>query len=427
MPGSGDATGDATGLALPVDPAALLEMGPDWLTRAFRAFGAIDADATVTAILAHEPCHAGNSGEKLRLKVALSDGREVGLFAKFSRCLADPFRDRRRRELEAEVRLARLSRHPAFPVRVAEAWFADCEAASGTGLLVCEEIEFGRQGVLPCRTKCMDHELPEFGLEYYRATLAACARLAGACQSGALSPDLEALFPYDRAVAEADIPVPWDAAQIVTKAAALVAMIAAAPRLFPPAVSDPAFLARLAPELALFARNEARIRCFLHADPAFVALAHWNTNLDNAWFWRDAAGDLQCGLLDWGMVRVMNIAWGIWGGLSAADPRLWQAHGDALLVHFASEYHKAGGPLIDAQVLRLHLDLSVALLGMALMIDLPALVAARLPAALEAGGPGDPVIAGDQVVRGFLHVTGNFLDLWARHDFAASLKRALAE
>lgn len=419
------ARGDATGLALPVDPAALLAAGPEWLTSAFRAFGALDEGLCVVAITAHEPCLAGNSGEKLRLRIRLSDGREEALFAKFSRCLADPFRDRRRHELEAEVRLARLSRHPAFPVTVAHAWFADFEAASGTGLLVSSAIAFGEGGVLPLRAKCMDHELPGHGLDHYRATLSALARLAAAYRSGALSPEVEALFPYERAAAEADIPVSCDAHALQEKALAMRAFIIGAPRLFPASVRDPAYLDRMAADVALFAAHEGEIRAFLHADPAFVALAHWNTNLDNAWFWRDDAGALHCGLLDWGMVRVMNLAWGIWGGLSAADPELWDTHGDALLAHFAREYRAHGGPALDPEALRLHLDLSVFLLGMALMMDLPALVAARLPEAARASGPHDPLFARDQVVHGFLHVTANFLNLWARHDFAASVRKAI--
>ena len=48
-------------------------------------------------------------------------------------------------------------------------------------------------------------------------------------------------------------------------------------------------LARLERDAARFLRHEAEVRRFLHADPRFVALSHWNTNIDNAWFWPNRA------------------------------------------------------------------------------------------------------------------------------------------
>ena len=422
---SAPVAGDATALALPATPQDLIALGPDWLTDAFRAFGSLDEDNAVTAIAASADCHAGNSGDKLRLTLDYArPGPERDLFVKFSRCPADPFRDRRRMELEAEVRLAQLSRHPAFPVAVAPAWFADFHHESGTGLLISSTIRFGEDGILPERIKCHDHELPDV-LDHYRATLSALARLAGAYRAGTLSPLAERLFPYDQAQAQADIPITLDAGALGEKIAALRAFIAAAPQLFPPRVSDPRFLARMEGDALRFLSREMEIRRFLQADAAYVALAHWNTNLDNAWFWRDAAGALHCGLLDWGMVRVMNVAWGIWGGLSVAEPAFWDAEGDGLLTHFASEYRAHGGPAINFERLALHLDLSLIILGLGLMMDLPALVASRMPEAIKATSLRDPMLEADKVVQGFCHCTANFLNLWARRDFAASLNKAL--
>src|SRR5690606_15866571 len=110
---------------------------------------------------------------------------------------------------------------------------------------------------------------------------------------------------------------------------------ARSPQLFPPSVTAPDFGARLERDALAFLGHEKEVRRFLHADPRFVALTHWNSNIDNAWFWRDEAGVLRCGLLDWGMVRQMNLAYGLWGGLSAADRAMLEAHLDHLLAGFA--------------------------------------------------------------------------------------------
>jgi hypothetical protein len=419
--------GDGTGISIPTHPDALGAAGADFLTQAFHAFGSLAADNAVRSIIAIEPCHAGNSGQKLFLTVEYERADPAlhsRLFVKLSRDFADSFRDRRKYELEAEVRLAALSRLPDFPVHVAKPYFADFDHGSGSGMLVTQRITFGRNGIEPLREKCMDHLLAN-ALDHYRATISALAALAGAQHAGKLSPELERLFPYDRAEAEADLPIAWNEAQMRAKVAAMGALIAGSPQLFPPAVRAPGFVKRLDHDALAFLRHERDVRRFLQADPRFIALTHWNTNIDNAWFWRSADGALQCGLLDWGMVRQMNIAYGLWGGLSAADGTMLHAHLDALLALFAREFAAHGGPELPLDLLGLHFDLSLAMLGLALMMDLPGLIADRLPGALEATGPHDPIIERDSVVRGFLHVSTNFLALWARRNFGASLERML--
>lgn len=421
------AKGNDTGLLLPAAPDELAQFGPEWLTAAFRAFGVIGEDNAVAAILRCEPAGGGNSGQKALIDIAWQHSDpalDTALFVKFSRDFADPFRDRRKHELEAEVRLARLSRHPAFPVAVAKAWFADFENASGTGLLVTSRIAFGEGRVEPHRRKCRDFELAD-PLPYYRATVTSLARLAAAHHTGQLSPELDRLFPYDAAKAAADMPFPWDAESLECAIGRMADLVARAPQLFPPAIADPAFIDRFARDVrTVLARNDD-LRAFLHADPRLIALAHWNTNLDNAWFERQADGSLKAGLLDWGMVRVMNAGYGLWGGLCAAEPEMLTGHLGALLALYADELASLGGPELDAETLGAHFDLSLALLGTALLLDVPALLLARMPQVVNASCPRDPALAGDGVVEGFLKVFGNFLALWQHRSIGRSLERAL--
>lgn len=419
--------GDTTGLDIPAHPEAMRERGVRFLTDAFRAYGSLGPDNSVTRITHFEAFAGGNSGQKVIFSVEYA--REdhdlpTDLFAKFSRDFTDVFRDRRKFELEAETRLASLSRLPDFPVSVARPCFADFHHASGTGLLITERIAFGRNGIEPLHRKCMDHELAD-PLEYYEATVTALARLAAAHESGRLSPQLEELFPYDAETAAADLPIPWSETELREKVAAFGQFACDFPRLLPASIATPQFVGRLERDAVRFLRHEARIKHFLHADPDFIALCHWNTNIDNAWFWRDSAGKLQCGLLDWGMVRQMNLGYGLWGGLSAATGTMLDAHLDALLALFIVELHRGGGPKLTEGALKLHFDLSVAALCLGLMMDAPALVRSRLPEAAEASGPLDPIVRQDTVVQGFLHVFTNALNLWERRDFGASLSKVL--
>jgi hypothetical protein len=65
------------------------------------------------------------------------------------------------------------------------------------------------------------------------------------------------------------------------------------------------------------------------------------------------------------------------------------------------------------------------MLGLALLIDLPALALSRLPDIVDAAGPLDPILFKDEVVRGFLHVFTAFLNVWRHHDIGASIDQVL--
>ncbi|MDE2403695.1 MAG: hypothetical protein KGM17_03135 [Sphingomonadales bacterium] len=419
----GFVTGDATGLAIPADAAGLRAAGPEWLTRAGRAFGALAPDNAVVAMRDFAAVAEGNSGHKARFAVdyARDDGLPRTLFVKFSRDFGDAFRDRRRFELEPEIRLATLSRHPAFPVAVPRAFFGDFARASGTGLLITEAIAFGQGAIEPLRAKCMDHELAD-PLPYYQALLEAQGRLAGTFLSGRLSPQAERLFPFDRATAEADLPIAQDADGVRAAVARLRDFARECPALLPRTVGSEGFLGRFERDALGFVAHQREIRRFLYADRELVGLAHWNTHIDNAWFWRDVGG-LRCGLLDWGMVRQMNLAIPVWGCISGAPHELLLSRLDALLAGYAAAIAAAGGPTIAMDRLETHLAGAVMLMMLSMMLDLAALIRARVPDVALARGPLDPILRRDPVATGFLHVATGALLLWEARDFGARLQR----
>jgi hypothetical protein len=350
-------------------------------------------------------------------------GLHTDLFVKFSRDFTDGFRDRRRYELEAEVRLAALSRVPNFPIDVPAAYFADFNRESGTGLLITQRIAFGVGRIEPIRPKCRDHELAD-PFAYYRAIITTLARLAAAHKSGRLASHVSEHFPFDPAVAAAEDPIPWDESQLRESITRYGAFAVRCPQLLPAHVTTPAFLEGLERDAVRFLHHEREVKQFLHSNGDFIALCHYNANIDNAWFWRDEIGVLRCGLLDWGRVRQMNVAYALWGCLCAADLEIWTRL-DELLTLFADELYACGGPRLEVAELRLHVHCYAATMGLATLIQAPALVASRLPEALTASGPLDPVFAKDEVVRGFLHVFTSFLHLWKIGNFGASLDLVL--
>src|SRR5260370_4682705 len=102
--------------------------------------------------------------------------------------------------------------------------------------------------------------------------------------------------------------------------------------------------AKLAVQSPLFASNELSISEFLRQKPQLIALCHWNAHVDNAWFWRNGRGELECGLLDWGHVSQMNVAMALGGCLTGAEPDLLVTHLEPLLALFAAEFSDCEAP-----------------------------------------------------------------------------------
>ena len=421
-------TGDATGMVIPAHLDALMAAGAPFLTQAFQRFGALAHDNAVTRIAAVEPCSGGSTGQKFFLTLDYArpeSGLERTLFLKFSRDFDDDRRDWQRTEMAGEARFVALSRQSGFPIRVPAGYFADYHADSGTGVVITECVAYGQGAIEPHRRKCLDWQTMADPLPYYRATVTALARLAGAHKSGALASDIEARFPWDAVTGSADL-IAYSAAELDAELDRCAAFGRDCPRLMPPEVRDPAFLARLRNEAHLIRENEAKIRAFLVADPAMIALNHWNSHIDNCWFWRDDAG-LHCGLIDWGRVGQITFGSALWGGLSAAHHDIWDHHLDSLLALFLDEYAAHGGPRLALADLKRHLALHMAAMGVARVLAFPEIIRFRLPECTEAEGARDPMFWPDAAdpARNCLSVYTVFLKHWQREDFGGLVRELI--
>jgi hypothetical protein len=417
--------GDGLGLPIPANAEALREGGADWLTRALHAIGSLAPHNRVAAITRCDEFLGGGSGSKALLSVAYKIPDESlpnDLFVKFSRNFADPAMDRSRYLMAPEIRFAALSRTPGFPVAVPACLFADFEAASGTGLLVTERIGFGQNGIERQYGKCLDHEMP-LPLEHYRALIRALARLAGSHKGGQLPAGVADEFPFSMKAALAADRLPYTDQQRLNRVSRYAAFAAELPQLLPGSIRTEAFLARFGEGFELFHAREDAIKRFLHAQPDFIALCHWNANSDNAWYWRDGSGELQCGLLDWGGVGQMHVAMTLWGCLSSAEQWLWRDHLDELLELFAAEYASAGGPLLDLAELKTHLVLYVAMMGLCWLLDAPPRIRREVPGIANASGPFDQCILASETARVQLQMITNFLMLWEAEDATGLMAR----
>jgi hypothetical protein len=421
-------TGDQFGLAFPADPVSLRSGGPQFLTDAFRAAGVLGDNNSVTRITEFREVAGGSTGRTVALALEYdkaAPGLHTDLFVKFSRNLDNPIRDRGKTQMEPEVRFAALSRVPGFPIAVPHVQFGDYHRRSGTGILITERITHGDKGIERHYHKCLDYELPE-PLDHYRALLTALARLAGTHRSGRLPAGLTSQFPLDAQAATVGDRAPLSTDKLERRLRQLAEFVGTHRGLLPANVDSPEFLACLREDVPRIAHHEQTITRQLAVDSDYVALCHWNANIDNAWFWRDAGDVLHCGLMDWGCVSQMNMGMAVWGAMSGAEADMWNRHLDELLHLFVVEVHRYGGPDLDPDRLRRHTLLYAAVMGVAWLLDVPALIRKRFGAD-PPGSRGDPRIKDDESVRAPLQMLSNLLNLWERYRLGDLLDAALAE
>lgn len=417
---------DGLGLPMPAHPEALRAGGAAFLTAAFRASGVLSSDNAVVGITRCDDCAGGSTGRKLWLSVEYArpePGLHADLFVKFSRDFDDPIRDRAKMQMASEVRFAQLSRTPGFPIAVPACVFAGWHADSGTGLLITHCVAFGRDGIEPHREKCRDTELPD-ALGHYQALLAAVARLAGAHRGGRLPADVSAQFPFSFEAAAVGVRAPYTAQQLVHRVHRFASFAVAHAPLLPANLRAPSFHARLLDEVPRVAAQADAIRAELSGWDDAIALCHWNANVDNAWFWRDADDRLACGLMDWGCVGQMNVAMALWGAMSGAEIALWDAHLDTLLARFVEEFHRSGGAVLDVPKLRRHLLLYAALMGTTWLLDAPAYLGSLVPDLATVRDRFDPRIRGREAARTQLQMLTVFLNLWDTRGIGALLAQS---
>jgi hypothetical protein len=408
--------GDHLGLKIPAHVDALRGEAAAFLTRAFHASGVLADNNSVCAVTRLEECRGGSTGRKFHLVVQYAKASadlHTELFIKFSRDFDDRIRDQAKSQLEPEVRLALLSRSPGFPIVVPVCYFADYNAVSGTGMLITQSIAFGKHGLEPMYEKCLDYTMPE-PLAHYQAIFRNLGKLAGTHKSGHIEDSVAKHFPYVAADQSLNHPIRYSLEQLQRRVEKLSDFATNYPKLLPANITSPAFIAQLSREIPVFLQQESAIKQYLQSQPDYIALIHWNANIDNAWFWRDEAGQLQCGLLDWGSVNQMNIGLALWGALSAAETSMWNDHLDMLLALFTAEFGNAGGPGLNIEELKRQMFLAAAMMSLSWLMDAPAMIKKQIPGLAEGADRFDPAIKANETARTQLLMLTNFLNLWQR-------------
>ena len=269
-----------------------------------------------------------------------------------------------------------------LPVRIPKFYFGDICRASTNYVLITECIPYtpgppaaatgdeaaaqaaAQAGaILPKCGKYQDHRLPN-SADYYFALLRSMARIAAAEKRGALG-EHRAVFAGSSgtlgrsAGGTSRVPVDSPARRESRRQASggmldiLVDFITnVATGLFPPELRDPAFLRRFKAQCVECSAFFAHAAHYVARQPDYAAFTHVNLQIDNGFFWRDEAGALHAGLLDWYNCGVAPFAQVFQGCLSGAEPSVLAAHEDGLMRCFVDEYVREGGPQISWEELR---------------------------------------------------------------------------
>ncbi|MET0657759.1 MAG: hypothetical protein ABW110_06330, partial [Steroidobacteraceae bacterium] len=246
--------------------------------------------------------------------------------------------------------------------------------------------------------------------------------LAGFHKAGKLGEEADQQFPFDPKKIDVGSRIPYTPEQLQGKLKKLQSFAAAHPQLFPQDIGSKEFLERFAREAPLVLEHEIEIRSYLNERSDYIALCHWNCNLDNAWFWVDERGQLQAGMLDWGSVGQMNVAQSFYGMTCAAETAFLNAHRRELMQLFVDEYHRNGGPAIDFEEFTFLVKLSIAVLGIAWILDAPSLVEAQIPDVHTVKDRFDPKLRNDFLARAQLQLLVVMLNEWLQDDIGGALR-----
>lgn len=351
-----EAPGDHSGLTFPVTLEALWKAGPEFLTRAFRSSGRLDDDNAVTEIVSldRHVLKGASDNALLTVRYAKPDpGLHTDLFVKL------PPDDVERKFHVAgmaygEILIARRSSEGILPVPVADCYFADYCSSTTNYMLVTERIAFGQGGIEPAWKKGRDQEVPEIEA-HYRVLAQSLARLVAAHKTGAMGYDLEEDFPFPRA--KRDFPPIPDAAEKIDRLIDFISRIA--PQLFPAEATTGQFLNGWRDDLFFGLEHKDTVIDYLHADVDYTGLCHPNLNVDNAWYWRDAAGNLQVGFLDLGGFGQMSIAQALSSMLMMPDPDRYLALEKCVIADFLRELERNGARPLDPDEVTLQYKASV--------------------------------------------------------------------
>lgn len=374
------------------------EFGAEWLTKAFHAAGTLPADNRVVNLVRAEPLPtsgfdaAGGAAMKMFLTVEYEKPDpelHTELFCKYPYSMEEfpvarrelsGYGDADGPEIAVQMSLTHL-----FPFRTAKFYFGEVCRETTNFILISETIPFSKRGrvengkvvehidyepyrILPVPGKYQDFLLSD-PAEYYCSLFRTMGQMAAWDKQGRYDDYFGPAHVYTEAEyvkATADQRKTLTGQQMEGQRQAMGKVVDTAidymRNVIPNMVSQEMLagnhMERVKNELLdIFPHFTAMSGRYQLNNPDYMAAMHVNLQADNAFFWRDEYGKLDCGVIDWGGFARAPFCMLFLGCLSGADPEIMIGHEESIIRCFRDEYHRCGGPKLPLEdlLLRYHL------------------------------------------------------------------------
>ncbi|CAK0809810.1 unnamed protein product [Prorocentrum cordatum] len=130
---------------------------------------------------------------------------------------------------------------------------------------------------------------------------------------------------------------------------------------FPKEFMTTAYLDRFFSEAREMGQYVAEMSFWDQMHPELWMLCHPNAQLDNAFYWKNAAGDIRCGLIDFGMTQYNSMTSCIGNGWMGAEYDMLDEHEEGLVKCFIDCYHTETGVRFDYDDFYMHVKLTQAI------------------------------------------------------------------
>jgi len=383
------APGMLYGFEFPWSEELLVQFGPEWLTKAFHTCGSISKQNIVTKITINDfKITAGNNSGKFLFEVEYaypSPDLHTKLFAKCPFAMTPATQSDRfsssvyKQPMDLyEINAYRVL-EASFPMKTPKYYYGDISNETSNFILITERVLFmeldgpGKRTLMPYEIegpydKCKDFQLCGRDKEYYSLMLQVSAQIAAGHKTGKFGSDdlLRGTIgiPATDVTPEAWGCNPWAStglppADLERKLEAAYKFVSeTACVLYPEYVTEKRFHHKFMDTMMKRAAYHAEIDYWKHSHPDYVALGHVNLNVDNAYFWRDAGGKLDCGVYDWGGFGSSCLGHKIYWMFNCSDFEQFSANLSEYLDVFIQTYRENGGPAIDKKVLEMHVLLT---------------------------------------------------------------------
>eukprot|EP00933_Yihiella_yeosuensis_P080568 TRINITY_DN94018_c0_g1_i1.p1 TRINITY_DN94018_c0_g1~~TRINITY_DN94018_c0_g1_i1.p1 ORF type:complete len:403 (-),score=65.02 TRINITY_DN94018_c0_g1_i1:204-1349(-) len=286
-----------------------------------------------------------------------------------------------------------------FPFKIPKYYFADICRKNTNYILITEKVLFGGSGeylegkakkefkpyeILPVAEKFMDFTLePRMKYEMYYCIMRAQARLAAWDLLGRFDEVPHefrgfAMHPPVLGTFEWPVKMKEKMRQMKSKSSEHMATIICdflspgqAGRCYSPESEDGAFVKELKTCISDAGAWADAIGIYPSMFPQMVAMQHQNLQSDNAYFWRNAHDEMDCGIIDWGGCAPAKLTAALLGSLTSAEGEVLHMHEEGFIRCFRDEFYKESGIWLDLNemVRQWHLNYCMYMMSHAIQIE----------------------------------------------------------